>query len=61
MSLVISSGVLLKQPTGASWTITPTYTPPFPSSPVDQQEWTDINTGITWVYNAGTAGWTQQP
>lgn len=43
-----------------SWRITPTYTPPFPADPEDQQEWTDINTGITWVYNAGTAEWTQQ-
>ena len=42
-----------------SWRITPTYTPAYPTSPADAEEWTDPNTDITWVYNAGTAEWTQ--
>jgi hypothetical protein len=29
-----------------SWRITPTYTPPFPESPSDEDEWTDVNTGL---------------
>lgn len=44
-----------------SWIITPTYTPPYPSSPADAEEWTDLNTGITWVYSTSTQEWTQQP
>ena len=44
-----------------SWIITPTYTPPYPSSPADAEEWTDPNTGITWVYSTSTGQWTEQP
>jgi hypothetical protein len=42
-----------------SWRITPTYTPPFPESPSDEDEWTDVNTGLTWVYSSASDEWTQ--
>ena len=43
-----------------SWIITPTYTPPYPTSPGDGETWTDPNTGITWVYSLSTQEWTEQ-
>ena len=43
-----------------SWIITPTYTPPFPSSPSDGETWEDVNTGIIWVYSSATQQWSQQ-
>ena len=62
MSPIYAPGkVTLAKTSGASWIITPTYTPPYPSSPADAEEWTDLNTGITWVYSASTQEWTQQP
>jgi hypothetical protein len=33
-----------------SWRITASYAPPFPETPSHLDEWTDINTGIPWVF-----------
>ena len=41
-----------------SWRITATYTPAFPSSPVDGQIYSDPNTGLSWIYSSGTGQWT---
>ena len=37
----------------------PGYQVPFPESPVDQEEWTDINTSKTWVYDSATDTWSE--
>ena len=60
MTIYVPGKLTLAKPSGVSWRITPTYIPPYPESPEDAEEWTDPNTGIVWVYSAGTATWTQQ-
>ena len=52
--------VTLAKPSGASWVITPTYTPNYPTSLTNGQTWLDTNTGITWVYSTDTSSWTIQ-
>ena len=44
-----------------SWTITPSYTPNYPTSPAptNGQQYTDPNTGIVWTYSTGTSSWSQ--
>ena len=34
-----------------------TYIPPFPESPADNDQWTDINTGKLWEYDLATDTW----
>ena len=38
-----------------------TYTPPYPSSPTNDQVYVDPNTGISWTYNSGTSSWGVTP
>ena len=49
--------LLLAKPTGASWRITTTYTPNYPTSPTNGQTYTDPNTGRVWTYSTSTSSW----
>ena len=39
--------------------VRPGYLIPFPESPADEDQWTDINTGKTWEYDSGTDEWSE--